>query len=127
MSSFNRTKLREIRKNKKLTQVELAQKAGIGVASLIRYESGEREPNLDMIIKLSNTLNISPTLLGIKPNSFLYDTPEGVESEGMTVEEAQAFLNESELLEAFNQLNAEGQKVAVERVEELADIPKYKK
>ena len=27
----------------------------------------------------------------------------------------------------INQLNEDGQKVAVERVEELADIPKYKK
>lgn len=34
---------------------------------------------------------------------------------------------ESRLLATFNQLNDEGQRVAIERVEELTELPKYQK
>ena len=43
-------------------------------------------------------------------------------------EEGYAFSEkEMELVKAFSQLNPDGQNKAVERVEELAEIPKYQK
>lgn len=43
------TALRESRKKNKLTQAELAQKAGISLMSIRRYESGESFPDMGML------------------------------------------------------------------------------
>ena len=51
-------KLKEIRKNKKLTQEQLANKANISVRTIANYESGKREPNVEILVKICNALNI---------------------------------------------------------------------
>ena len=43
------TTIREIRKSKGLTQIEVAEKAGISVNSLRLYEAGKRQPNIKQI------------------------------------------------------------------------------
>lgn len=51
-------RLRAARKEKGLTQVDLAEKAGIAVNSVRLYESGKVTPKFDAMRKLANALEI---------------------------------------------------------------------
>lgn len=52
--------LRLHRKKAGFTQIELAEKLGVSIATLRRWESGETAPTGTRIIELANLLNISP-------------------------------------------------------------------
>ena len=52
--------LRLQRKKAGLTQIELADKLGVSIATLRRWESGETAPTGTRIIELANMLKISP-------------------------------------------------------------------
>lgn len=52
-------KLAEIRKSRNLTQQELAEKAGIGISQMRRYEKGSSSPTLEVIKNLAITLGVS--------------------------------------------------------------------
>lgn len=56
-------KIREIRKKKKLTQKDLANKAGINKNSIARYERGEVSPTETIIKKLAQALEVYPSEL----------------------------------------------------------------
>jgi len=53
--------LKQKRKEKKLTQAELAQMSGVSVMSIRRYESNERSPKTDELAKLGNVLGFDVT------------------------------------------------------------------
>jgi transcriptional regulator with XRE-family HTH domain len=58
-------KLREARTRQLLTQQELAEKAGVGVATVIRIERNQVEPRFRNIRKLARALDMDPRdLLG---------------------------------------------------------------
>jgi len=48
--------LRSLRKEKKLTQAELANLTGVSVMTIRRYESMDRIPRIDIVIKLMDVL-----------------------------------------------------------------------
>ena len=48
--------LRILRKKAGLTQIELAEKLGVSIATLRRWEAGETAPNGTRIIELANCL-----------------------------------------------------------------------
>lgn len=52
-------KLSKLRKEKGLTQQEMAQKIQIGIAQIKRYESGKCSPTLEVIKNIAKTLGIS--------------------------------------------------------------------
>lgn len=52
-------KIRDLREDNDLTQLECAKIAYISKNSYIRYENGEREPPLDVMIKLAEYYNVS--------------------------------------------------------------------
>lgn len=143
--------IRKMRKSKGLTQIEVAKRAGISVNSLRLYEADKRNPKINhlqailkalgedgtltdygmrsikrqeakdsVLLKIASALKIDPvelekkleTELGIADDSFLQSNTNS---------------NEEKLLSVFYLLNDEGQGKAVERVEELTEIPKYKK
>ena len=53
-------KVRETRKRKLLTQTQLADKAGVGVNTIIRIERNQVEPHSRTIRKLAAALGVSP-------------------------------------------------------------------
>ncbi|MDV5988032.1 UNVERIFIED_CONTAM: helix-turn-helix domain-containing protein [Streptococcus canis] len=68
MLSFT-NRLKENRKNKKLTQKELAEQLGIKQNTYSDWERGKTQPNLDNIIKLANILDTTTDeLLGRQVN-----------------------------------------------------------
>lgn len=52
-------RLKTLRKEKKLTQKELAEQIGISQKSYSHWESGKNEPSLENLIKLADLLEVS--------------------------------------------------------------------
>lgn len=60
--------LQTLRELRKLTQAELGARAGIAAASISHFETGQRAPSLDSLVKLADALCISvDALLGRAP------------------------------------------------------------
>lgn len=51
--------LKQIRKERRLTQLKVAMDLNISREALSHYENGKREPSIDMLIKLSEYFNVS--------------------------------------------------------------------
>lgn len=60
-TTTNRIKTR--RKELRLTQSELAQKVGTSLMTIVRWEKGERTPNISIMPKLAEALNTSVAYL----------------------------------------------------------------
>lgn len=54
-----KTRLKELRKERKLTQVRLGSKLNYGYTAIANYESGRNQPNISDLIKLANFLQVS--------------------------------------------------------------------
>lgn len=112
-------KLKKLRKEKRISQKVLAEKAGLSVASIQGYEQRKYKPSSDSLLKIADALNLSANeILNLLDNGqSVFLGP--LHFEKMT--------NEEELLEYFALLNDIGQKKAVDYVEDLATMPKYQK
>lgn len=51
------TKIKEIRKSQKLTQLELATLSSLSRNTILNFESGKRSPKLVDLMKIANALN----------------------------------------------------------------------
>lgn len=56
-------RVRQLRRERLLTQEELSEKSGVGVASIIRIERGQVEPRFSTIRKLAKALEVDPPQL----------------------------------------------------------------
>lgn len=83
-------RLKSARKNKGLLQNEAAQKVGIRNNTLSQYESGERQPDFDTLVKLADLYDVTVDYLlkgtnskeeKMNENLFFFDI------EGLTEEE----------------------------------------
>lgn len=61
MSIDTGKQIKEARVKAKLTQEKLAQKSGISVFTLQKYESGDRNPKIESLQKIANALGIPIT------------------------------------------------------------------
>jgi transcriptional regulator with XRE-family HTH domain len=60
--------VRALREVRRLTQAELGARAGIAAASISHFETGQRTPSLDSIVKLADALGVSiDALVGRAP------------------------------------------------------------
>ena len=97
MSEFAKN-LKRFRKQKNLTQVELGKMLNYGSTAIANYESGRNEPSLDVLIKLSEILDVSTDdLLGATPKDKI----------------------ESPVLIPFEILNDEKKKIVMELIKSL--------
>ena len=143
--------IREARKAKGYTQEQLASAAGIAINSLSRYENDERQPNIDILGKIADALNMNliELLYNYNPNNSFSVTcfTPAVESifNGMSPEEIQEFLiklpeeyekskknlynfyaNSSEaIVDYYEQLNTAGKIEATKQIERLTRLAEY--
>ena len=82
-------KLAKLRKDKGFTQQELAQRAGIGIAQMRRYEKGNSSPTLEVIKNISKTLAVTA-------DELIFDEGEGI---------VPSKIQDKELLEQFEQIS----------------------
>ena len=60
--------LRHLRELRHLTQAEIGSRAGIAAASISHFETGQRVPSLESLVKLADALQVSiDTLLSRAP------------------------------------------------------------
>ncbi len=52
-------RLKEIRKSKKISQLKLAIDINMNQNTISRYETGEREPGINELIKIADYFNVS--------------------------------------------------------------------
>lgn len=56
-------KLRKLRKAQGLTQGELAKKAGVGINTIVRYETGKNSPKVEILELITNELGAKIVLI----------------------------------------------------------------
>ena len=113
----------------KLTQNDLGKAVGVSGVAIMRYEKGLRTPNIKTLEDLSKVLNVSVGyLLGLE---YIPQTGGDAEANRSSpyklIREQQRQKDLQKLNSAFDKLNDDGQQKAVERVEELTEIPKYRR
>lgn len=111
-------KIKKARTDAKMTQKELAEKCGMADSAIRKYESGKVVPKLDTIAKIARAM-------GLYAGDLVDAGQWGQVQPGADSETASAA--ESQLLSHFRTLNDNGQTVAVERVQELTQIPAYQR
>lgn len=99
------TRLITLRKERGLTQQQMADTIGIHVNSLKKYESGQAQPSLDVLKKIALALNVSTDFL-------LFEEHERDPSDELALQ-----------FEAVSQLPGEEQRIVKEVLESL--IIKY--
>ena len=109
-------KLRIARKNKKLTQKELASTIGAKHNSISNWENDQNKPDPDTIQSLCWILDVTPNYFFSNEISVLNQQNTDNHSE-----------NKHPLLQIYNNLNAEGQKNLMDYAEYIVNKPEYKK
>lgn len=56
-------KLKSLRREKKLTQKQIADRIGLAISAVSSYESGTRYPSYDVLIKLAQIFHVSTDYL----------------------------------------------------------------
>lgn len=145
-------RIKAARKRAGLTQEQLAKKCEIATITIGQYERNKREPNIDTLFNLSEKLGVSVSyLLGvvdldgfISQDSFADLTDyEFIKALGLDKPQDQESITDAKriaeemietggyyrrtYLDIFNRLNDAGKKKAIERIEELTEIPKYQR
>lgn len=130
--------IKEARKEAGMTQAELADKLGIPYQSVSQWERNTRKPKPETIYRIAQAIGVDfLDLLGDEERELYV---RGLEKGGIGSAFYNAFVannfqrkdgysysdTEIQLINSFVQLNDTGQKKAVERVEELTEIPKYR-
>ena len=99
-------RLKELRKQAHLTQVELAKRLGIGQSSYADWERGKKKPTQENLVKIAQILNVSVDyLVGNSENKD--EDLDNIEllfrmnSKGLTDEEKEVF--KKELIEVMEE------------------------
>ncbi|MBE5804808.1 MAG: helix-turn-helix transcriptional regulator [Clostridiales bacterium] len=72
-------RVRELRRQKGLTQEELSEEVGISASFMGHIERGTRVASLETLVALCNTLNVAPEyLLQASLNNDSYPIPQGL-------------------------------------------------
>ncbi len=81
-------RIQHLRKQKELTQAELAKKAGVSLTQMARYETKNIQPPADVLVKLANIFGTTVDFL----------------VSGATEDKAKAQLKDTELLQQFKEV-----------------------
>ena len=119
--------IKAIRKEKGLTQKELASKLGIAYQTLAQWENGFRNPKYETLVRIADALGVSVSSLSTGYPSKTNLVEPSLSSEVSQIVHDHALSPSLKILGMLPYLNAKGQLVAVERVEELTKIPDYQK
>jgi len=89
--------MQRLRKQKKLTQAEVAKKIGVTVQHYQQMETGSTAPNLRMIYKLCNAFNVHPGYFFAEEDLSIVDRDGNVLIDNLSSEDIEALKNASHL------------------------------
>lgn len=113
-------KIRNARIKAGMTQEQLAVALDTTKAAISRYEAGKREPNLELLRKIALATKV--TVADLVDDEYWAHRPEH--------ETKAAFASDPELeilCGLFSQLNEAGRQKALEWLEDLLEVEKYRK
>lgn len=110
-----------------ISQKELAEKLEVSASMIGQYENDIRKPKLDTQQRIADALGVDIYEVFSDEQREIFIEGEASGISVLNLGFVALSFPEKRLVDAFNQLNDEGQQKAVERVEELTEIPKYKK
>lgn len=139
-----------------LTQKELAHLVGVAEVTIRQYEADRREPSYSTYLRLEEALRTCLVVHPPEAKELEEEAIKFVEERAREVEGKEdelfgsAYLPEVELtyadpisvlptkngkpseaqihlISAYNRLNEEGKRIAIERIEELTEVPKYRR
>lgn len=123
-------KIKQLRKEKGMTQKELGDKCGIADSAIRRYELGGANPKFITLIKIAAALEVNVFDI-IDPKDYRdLSRLEAEETVKKGIESGKYRIlqdDEIDLANNYLKLNELGKKEALKRVEELTEIPKYVK
>lgn len=134
--------LKEIRKQKGMTQAELAQLLNVSVMTVRRLEAGTRTPKLKTIEKIAKALEVDPMKLTfgeseiskiLEHSKEMYkdyaEHPEKYITEIGDDGKKYFYINKAriDLLDKYDKLNTLGQQKANEYITDLSEQEKYTK
>lgn len=129
-------RIRTLRKERNMTQEQLAQKIGVKRAVISKYENDCVCINVTNLEKISSVLGVTPSfLIGfdekmLKPESFNNDELLEIKNSVWDLYKQNEKYKDSpeyKINYFFSQLNELGKDKAVERIEELTKIKDYTK
>lgn len=138
-------RIREARKSLGWTQQQLAEKAGVAAITIRQYEAGKRIPRLDQLQKIAKAMGVSISHLctekeriilsrqlayqmgvpSFSPDDFLR-LVEARRDCTKAQKEVESLTKITQAQKIMEQLNEIGQQVAIERLKELTEIPRYR-
>lgn len=129
------TRIKELIKERRITIKQLAELTGIPVNTLYSIIKRDSERvRAETVQLLADALGVTPTyLIGyddkiVRPEQYSQEGLNEIKSGAWAAyQDHIASTTERPILDAFRKLNIEGQQKAIERVEELTEIPKYQK
>ena len=119
-------KIKIERKKAGLTQKQLGERLGVSFQAVAQWENDFRRPKYETIIKIADALMVQPEdILGDRDIRIVRITNklDAIDNEFKKIELHQL----NRLTRAYEKLSTEGKEVAIERVEELAQLPQYQK
>ena len=126
-------RIREVRLKTKLTQKQLGDRSGIAEPTIRRYELGKLNPKIETLQKIADALGVDVNYLlhgytlSDRDEAFINRLKgEGETSPAVIHETHEQQAQRDALNHAFDLLNKTGRDKAVERVQELAEVPKYR-
>lgn len=122
--------IKKFRKEKKLTQMQLADLIGKHESSIRKYEKGLTDIPNEVIMQIADTLEVTPAeLLSVEDWETKYNPDGRLSEEVKTIEAVQTFFGDDavELLQQFQMLNESGREKLLSDIEDLTMIPKYQK
>lgn len=129
-------RIRRARQQRGATLQEIADKTGISMYLLSRYENGQRPIRVEQLASIAQVLDVPVEDLVVgglqsdanasgNPSSVDQTTPEDCAPRFEARQEQDAEF--SMLTEYFDRLNAVGRREAVKRVEEMTHLPRYQR
>lgn len=114
-------RIRQLRKERKITQKQLATDTGLPYQSIVNYENGRRTPNAAALATLERFFNVSGEFLcgtsEVRRNEMIYDDPEIMDE----VRESFSFLFNN-LLAKVNNEDDHNQKMLFDIIIELQSV-----
>lgn len=128
-------RVKELRLSLGLTQEEFGEKIGLKKSGISNIENGTRNLSIRNIKLISKTFNVSELWLnsGVNDNTLKSweesSIKEKLQEKVNTIEQIQNTFGSDyvNILESFDELNPKGKQKAIEVVDDLTLIPKYKK